>query len=58
MKKYVVFREDRYVQEVLIEAESPEAARCLVARGGGDDLEVPVFVDTIAHEEWEVKESE
>ena len=32
MKKYVVFREDRYVQEVLI--------------------------NTIAHEEWEVKESE
>lgn len=58
MKNYIVVREDRYVQEVLIEAASPEEARRKVANGGGDELEVPIWVDTVNDNAWEVKESE
>ena len=58
MKNYIVVREDRYVQEVLVEAESPEAARRIAANGGGDDLDVPIWVDTVNDNTWEVRESE
>lgn len=58
MTKYVVKRQERWDQLVLVDAESHEQARHLAAEGYGEIDSDPEYIGNLDKADWEVKEVE
>ena len=58
MTRYRVFKRERWIQEVLIEADSEIEARILVADGHGDIYADPEYDGDVEFIDWQVQKEE
>ncbi len=54
--KFTVTVYSRYMQQVNIEANTPEEARVAVARGDGEPLNDPTYLQDEPYDQWNVVE--
>lgn len=58
MPRYMVLRREVWVQPVMIDAETPEEARRMVANGGGTELDNHLeYSHVMPVENWSVEEN-